>query len=57
MANRPARKAAKKEEGKKRSIKVIFGPLSVLFYAGVGYVIYRQVRKRREHKQQLPQGA
>ncbi len=41
-------KDKKAKEPKRRTVKVIFNPLSVLFYAGLGYVVYRQVRKRRQ---------
>ncbi|QPC80897.1 hypothetical protein G4Y79_14390 [Phototrophicus methaneseepsis] len=38
------------EQNKKkgRLIKVIFTPLSVLFYAGVGYLIYRRLRRQQD---------
>jgi len=55
-----ARKTPKTEvaaEGKKRTVKIIFNPLSFAFYAGLGYMIYRQFRKRRVADEKLPQGA
>lgn len=43
-----AKEKKTEEPKKKRTVKVVFNPLSVLFYAGLGYMVYRQVRKRRE---------
>lgn len=33
---------------KRRTIKVIFTPLSLIFYAGIGYMIYRRIRRSQQ---------
>ena len=35
------------DEKKQREIKLIFTPLSVVFYAFVGYLIYRRLNRKR----------
>ncbi|MCA9882563.1 MAG: hypothetical protein KC546_13660 [Anaerolineae bacterium] len=34
------------EPNKKRNIKVIFTPVSIAFYFGLGYFIYRRIRNK-----------
>lgn len=51
------RKPEETAESNKRRLQIIFTPISVAFYAGVGYMLYRQVRKRRNGEEQLPQPA
>ena len=40
------------EAPKKRRVKVIFTPLSLAFYAGIGFLVYRRVRRRRHQEPQ-----
>lgn len=42
------------EEPKKRSIKAIFKPLSIAFYAGIAYLVYRRIRNKAENKEPEP---
>ncbi|MAU10990.1 MAG: hypothetical protein CL607_14300 [Anaerolineaceae bacterium] len=42
------------EPKKKRSIKAIFKPLSIAFYAGIAYLVYRRIRNKTENKEPEP---
>lgn len=46
-------KEGKKSDKKGRQIKVIFTPLSILFYAAVGYFIYKKFKDNKARKSEV----
>jgi|GEM_PF-5956097 len=44
------KKKSDNKSGKKgRQIKVIFTPLSILFYAAIGYFVYKKFKENKAH--------